>query len=226
MYPISYSYVCRSSSGETGHICTYKTQYGERKLEDEIKAIIINLVNNQNFSNLIHAKLSEGLDTDKLLQDREDNLRELRRLEAAQSRTEALLTDLDYTDKQAERREQSLQRRLDAIFDQIAATEERLGYITERLENAQHQKQAQESIIEFLEHFQDYYDIMEDIDKKALLCALIDSIELHTKTKQSGQWIKTVNFAFPMLYHGEEIVSLTFSPSESHVESIVCLTRK
>lgn len=226
LYPISYSYVCRSSSGQTGHVCTHKTQYGERKLEDEIKAIIIGLVNNENFSNLLNAKVSEGLDVDKLKQDIEDNKKELRRLEAAQERTEGLLLDLDYTDKSAERREQSLQRRLDSIFEQITDTEERIKYAQERIEHAEQKDNAKASIYDFLEHFQDYYDDMEDIDKKALLCAIIESIELYPKTKQSGQWIKAVYFNFPLMYHGEEIVSLHFSPSERHVESIVVLGGK
>lgn len=226
MYPISYSYVCRSSSGQTGHVCTHKTQYGERKLEDEIKAIIIGLVNNDNFGNLIHTKLSEGLDVDKLRQDIAADKKELRRLRAAQERTEALILDIDYADPKAERQEQSLQRRLDAIFDQMQAAEERIEHAQERIENAEQKDNAKASIYDFLEHFQDYYDDMEDIDKKALLCAIIESIELYPKTKQSGQWIKAVYFNFPLMYHGEEIVSLHFSPNESHVESIVVLGGK
>ncbi len=226
MYPISYSYVCRSSSGQTGHVCTHKTQYGERKLEDEIKAIIIGLVNNENFGNLMHTKLSEGLDVDKLKQDIENSKKELRRLEAAQERTEAFILAIDYTDPKAERQEQSLQRRLDAIFEQMQETEDRIKHALERIENAEHKNNAKQSIYEFLEHFQDYYDELEDIDKKAILCAIIESIELYPKTKQSGQWIKSVYFNFPMVYNGEEIISLSFSPSERHEESIVCLSRK
>lgn len=223
MYDISYSYVCRSSSGQTGHVCTHKTQYGERKLEQEVKAIIVGLVNNENFSNLLHTTLSEGLDVDRLRQNINSDRKELRRLQAAQERTEGLLLEVDYTDIHAERREQSLQRRLEAIFDQLQDTEKRIAYAQERIENAEQKDNAKASICEFLEHFQDYYDTMEDSDKKALLCAIIESIELYPKTKQSGQWIKAVHFNFPMLYHGEEIVSLHFSPNETHVETIVVL---
>lgn len=223
LYPISYSYVCRSSSGQTGHVCTHKTQYGERKLEQEVKAIIVGLINNDNFSNLLTRTLSEGLDVDKLRQDIDSDKKELRRLEAAQERTEALLLDIDYTDAHAERREQSLQRRLDAIFDQMQEAEKRIAYAQERIDNAEQKDNAKTSICEFLEHFQDFYDDMEDVDRKAILCAIIESIELYPKNKQSGQWIKAIHFNFPLLYQGEEIVSLHFSPNERHVETIVVL---
>ena len=226
MYDISYSYVCRSSSGQTGHVCTHKTQYGERKLEQEVKAIIVGLINNDNFSNLLTRTLSEGLDVDKLRQDIDSDKKELRRLEAAQERTEALLLDIDYTDAHAERREQSLQRRLDAIFDQMQEAEKRIAYAQERIDNAEQKDNAKTSIYEFLEHFQDFYDDMEDVDRKAILCAIIESIELYPKNKQSGQWIKAIHFNFPLLYQGEEIVSLHFSPSERHVETVVLLSRE
>ena len=136
------------------------------------------------------------------------------------------MLDIDYTDRSAERREQSLQKRLDTIFEQMQDTEDRLDCIRERIEHAEQKESAKESIYSFLEHFQDFYDDMEDVDKKALLCAIIDSVELYPKTKQSGQWIKTVHFSFPMLYHGEEIVSISFSPNESHEETIVVLGGK
>ena len=226
LYPISYSYVCRSSSGQTGHVCTHKTQYGERKLEQEVKAIIVGLINNDNFSNLLTRTLSEGLDVDKLRQDIDSDKKELRRLEAAQERTEALLLDVDYTDAHAERREQSLQRRLDAIFDQMQEAEKRIAYAQERIDNAEQKDNAKTSICEFLEHFQDFYDDMEDVDRKAILCAIIESIELYPKNKQSGQWIKAIHFNFPLLYQGEEIVSLHFSPNERHVESVVTLSKR
>ena len=73
-------------------------------------------------------------------------------------------------------------------------------------------------------------------DKKLLIKELIEKIELYPRAdrKQSGQWIKTIYFRFPMYYNDSNEANCevhfdmqgNFQPKQTTHESVVTLIRK
>lgn len=231
LYDFSYSYVCRHNSTQDGHICNCKTQYSEAKLEQEIKQIIIAIVNNKNFGNLINKKLDNELDEDQLKKDLSAAEKDMRRFTLLQARIEDQLLEIDYEDKNAQRKEDSLNRQLEGAFNKIQETQDRIDNIRQRMSQMKQREETKKEIYEFLLRFGEIYDIMEDSDKKILLKELIESIELNHKTSKKGLWIKAVHFQFPMVVGDVETTDVGvkeagfFPPNEKQDESIVLLSK-
>ena len=86
------------------------------------------------------------------------------------------------------------------------------------------------------ESFDVLFDILDNTDKKLLIKELIEKIELYPRLNrsQSGQWIKTIHFKFPMFYNDNNKPDCAvrfdrdghFLPNGSTDESIVCLVRE
>ena len=86
---------------------------------------------------------------------------------------------------------------------------------------------TKQSIFEMLEGFSKYYDVMSPEDKKALLQAMISSIEIYDIQKgkrADGHLIKTIHFTFPVTYDGES-GALFVRTNEQQVETVCLLSR-
>ena len=66
---------------------------------------------------------------------------------------------------------------------------------------------------------------MDMEEKKEVMGALIESIELYPEKRPDGRLIKAINFAFPIKYDLDSD-ALNFPCNFVIYESIVCLTRK
>ena len=210
LYPSSYSYVCRTRFAETGKDCKKAVSYSEKKLVQALRGIIVALVKDDGFDDLVNKSLNEQLDTDALTNDLEAAGKEMKRLQRLQQHIENQLNSLDYENKNAEKLEASLNGRLLQVLEDIATTEERIVDISERLENAETIQQTKQGIYAFLKHFNAVFDAMEDEDKRAFLKSFIDSIEVYPK-KRNGQLIKMIHFRFPMATkEGKEYSSVFF----------------
>ena len=77
---------------------------------------------------------------------------------------------------------------------------------------------------------------MDNADRKLLIKELIEKIELYPREgrKQSGQWIKTIHFKFPMYYNDNNEANCAvcfdldgrFLPNKNTHESVVTLTKE
>ena len=83
---------------------------------------------------------------------------------------------------------------------------------------------TKQSIFEMLEGFSKFYDIMTPEDKKALLQAMISSIEIYRNKHADGHLIKTIHFTFPVTYDGES-GALFVRTNEQQVETVCLMSR-
>ena len=83
---------------------------------------------------------------------------------------------------------------------------------------------TKQSIFEMLDGFNKFYDIMTPEDKKALLQAMISSIEIYRDKHADGHLIKTIHFTFPVTYDGES-GALFVRTNEQQDETVVLLSR-
>lgn len=212
LYAPSYSYICRSKRTESGTVCDKPYAFSEAKLVKALKQIIIDLVNDENFEDLVNHSLGQQFDSDTLDKEKEAAMQELKRLARLQEQIENQLNCIDYDQKNASRLEESLNNRLYKVLDDITDTEDRIENINDRLENAEMLYQTKYGIYAFLQDFGTVFDKMDDADKRGFLKAFIDSIELYPKKHPSKLLIKRINFNFPIAYkNGTEYSAIVFN---------------
>lgn len=211
-YAPSYSYVCRTHFAETSVDCPQPTSLSEKKLAKAVRDIIISLVHDDGFHDLVERSLAEKFDAELLTEQIEAAEKELRRLQRLQEQIENKLNTIDYDSKNADKLEESYNNRLFKVIEDITDTEERIEYLNEQMEDAQTLEDAKAGIYEFLEHFEEIYDMMDDADKRDFLKSFIGSIEIFSKEeRRKGKWIKSIHFHFPMkMENGEMQSSISF----------------
>ena len=215
-YEPSYSYVCRMHAASKSVDCPKPTSLSEKKLAKAVRDIIVSLVHDDGFHDLVERSLAEKFDAEVLTEQIEAAEKELRRLQRLQEQIENQLNTLDYDNKNADKLEQSYNNRLFKVIEDITDTEERVEYLNEQMEDAQTLEDAKAGIYEFLEHFEEIYDMMDDGDKRDFLKSFIGSIEIFTKEeRKKGKWIKSIHFHFPMkMENGEMQKSISFEEDD------------
>ena len=199
LYAPSYSYVCRTHFAETSVVCDKPVSYPEKPLIEALRRIIIQLVHDDGFNDLVNKSLGERFDSEK----QEENIaaaeKELKRLARLQLQIENQLNAIDYDNKNALRVEESLNNRLYKVIEDITEVEERISNLTEEMESAQTLADVKRGIYEFLQHFEEMFDKMDGADKRDFLKSFIDSIEVFPKQgRAKGNIIKAIHFSFPM----------------------------
>ena len=217
-YAPSYSYVCRTHFSETSVDCPQPVSLSEKKLAKAVRDIIISLIHDDGFHDLVERSLAEKFDTEILTEQLEAAEKELRRLQRLQEQIENKLNTIDYDSKNADKLEESYNNRLFKVMEDISDTEERSEYLNGQMKDAQTLEGAKAGIYEFLKHFEEIYDMMEDVDKRDFLKSFIRTIEVFPKEKRKkGQWIKSIHFYFPMkMLNGEMQSSISFEDEDDN----------
>lgn len=235
-YEMSYSYTCRSSSLPLGRECSKPQNYSESKLMKALTDLIKSLVNDRNFEGLVDVAIGQKTDMSELEKERDLRQKELERLNRLTTQLENQLNALDYTTKAAELKEKSLNKRLDKALEDMEDIQKQLTELAVRIEKVTVAETMKKQVYSIMKSFDVLYDVMDNADKKLLIKELIEKIELYPRQgrKQSGQWIKTVYFKFPMYYNenNEPDCAVRFDtdgnflPKAKMDESIVCLGRE
>ena len=78
-------------------------------------------------------------------------------------------------------------------------------------------------------------DDVSDADKKVLMNALLEKVEIFKEKQKDGRWVKSVQFKIPLNIDGKPVDTMFFDDdedtknslsNEKHVEMIVLLSRK
>ena len=234
-YRPSYSYKCRNQSRESGHECPSHTQYSAAKLDAAVRDIIFDMIHQDKFKERIDELIGLKTDTERIKEQIRDQEKEQRRLGLVASRIEAQLDEIDYDAEEALEMEESLTKRLAGILKSIKAGEDKILRLNNIILQVGQSDAAKASIYHFMEIFTEVYDQLPDKDKKDIMHAMIDRIELYSRDgkERGGQWIKEIHFTIPMSYHGEVVEGLQFDkeghiflPKQTTDETVVLLSRK
>ena len=233
-YRPSYSYKCRNQSRESGHECPSHTQYSATKLDAAVRDIIFDMIHQDKFKERIDELIGLKTDTEKIKEQIHDQEKEQRRLGLVVARIEAQLDELDYDNEEALEMEESLTKRLAGQLKLIKAGEEKILKLNNIILQVGQSDAAKASIYHFMEVFTEVYDQLPDKDKKDIMHAMIDRIELYPRDGKAkgGQWIKEIHFTIPMSYHGEVVERLEFDkdgqifqPQRTTDETVVLLSK-
>lgn len=224
-YPRYISYRCISGRDRNGITCSLANKYySGTKLEKEVKEIVSSMVTIPEFVELVTRKIDRETDINSLRKKQSTIEGELSKYNGNLLQTEKRLAELDADDKHYEKKVESLNRILDDLYEKIDDAQDRLDEVNDEIAMVEKSTMTKQSIFEMLEGFSKFYDIMTPEDKKALLQAMISSIEIYRDKRADGHLIKTIHFTFPVTYDGES-GALFVRTNEQQAETVVLMSR-
>ena len=78
-----------------------------------------------------------------------------------------------------------------------------------------------DNIYKILIYFDRLYDLMSEEERRKLMEALIQEIQIYPERQPNGQWLKSIKFRLPLI---EEDMNLRLDNDE-HIETVVSLSR-
>lgn len=182
------------------------------------------MVRDERFATAIQAKIGKAIDTNDLEQELQALQQELRKTESVKSRLETQMDQLDELDPHYERKMTDLQRRYDEKYDVIMTLEEQIDEVRRKLHNIQQEVVTADNIYKILLSFDELYSCLEESEKKELMQAMIEKVELYPEKRKDGCWIRSITFKFPLPTKDGEVREFPLE-SLTTLESIVCLSK-
>ena len=228
MYPTYYSYKCRPSISDkqNGNSCKFG-QIACDKIDNQVRDIIMNMVDNKMFAEKINTIAGEKVNDKYAEQQLDSAIKDYQKALRLQRELEKQMDELDVFDKHYDRKIESLNRRLDAVFDSLDVCQKRKADAEAQLLSIKQENLSQENVFEALKFFNLYYDKMTDKEKKTFMQLIIEKIEIYPeKSRKNGVSIKSIHFKVPVSYNGENVWNIDFSrPKDNTVETVVLMSR-
>ena len=221
-YKDFYYYGCKHRSMTRGHKCDYKKQIREELLDDAVAEIIVKLVSNPKFADMMQQKINMKVDTSAIEQEIANYEKQLRQSYSVKSKIMEEIDSLDPDDRHYIRRKADLDDRLYRMYDKIEETESRLIEARAKKTAIEAEKITGDNIYKVLIYFDKLYKVMNDVEKRQLMESLISEIQIFEDRQPNGQWLKSMKFKLPII-EGDMELSLD---NDEHVEAIVSLQRE
>ena len=221
-YKDFYYYGCKHRSMTRGHKCDYKKQIREELLDDAVAEIIVKLVSNPKFADMMQQKINMKVDTSAIEQEIANYEKQLRQSYSVKSKIMEEIDSLDPDDRHYIRRKADLDDRLYRMYDKIEETESRLIEARAKKTAIEAEKITGDNIYKVLIYFDKLYKVMNDVEKRQLMESLISEIQIFEDRQPNGQWLKSMKFKLPII-EGDMELSLD---NDEHVETVVTLSRK
>lgn len=223
-YKDYFYYTCKHRRSVDGHVCTYKKQWGEDKVNAAVAEVIKKLVQNPKFEAAIRQKINTRIDTGELEQEIENLRKQLRQVLGAKNKLAQQMDSLDVTDRYYDRKYQDMQDRLDHFYDQIDEIEDSIAQVEVRIQNIRQQKLGSDNVYQYLLYFDKLYDKFTDAEKKEFLSSFVERVDIYEDELPDGRFLRHIKFKFPVFYNGHEIDEMSWD-KESTVETLLRLVR-
>lgn len=223
-YKDYFYYACKHRKQIDGHVCTYKKQWGEDKINDAVAEVIKKLVQNPKFEAAIRERIDARIDTGELDQEIENLRKQLRQVIGAKNKLAQQMDNLDIMDSHYDRKYQDMQERMERLYDQIDSIEESIAEVDARIHSIRQQKISGDKVYEYLLYFDRLYDKFTDAEKKEFMNSFIDYVEIYEDELPDGRFLKHIEFKFPVFYNGADISGFSWD-EQSTVETVVLLSK-
>lgn len=220
-YKDFFYYGCKHRTMQRGHKCNYKKQIREELLDDAVAEVIVKLVSNPHFATMMQEKINMKVDTTAIDQEIANYEKQLRQNYSIKSKIMEEIDNLDPDDRHYTRRKADLDDRLYRMYDKIEEIEEQLIAARAKKTSIEAEKITGDNIYKVLIYFDKLYFAMNDVERRQLIEALIDEIQIYEERKPNGQWLKSIRFKLPII---EKDLSIGLD-NEKHVETVCLLER-
>lgn len=221
-YKDFFYYGCKHRGMQRGHKCVYKKQIREELLDDAVAEVIVKLVSNPQFAAMMQEKINMKVDTTAIDQEIENYEKQLRQNFSIKSKLMEEIDNLNPDDRHYIRRKADLDDRLYRMYDKIEELESQLIAARAKKKSIEAEKITGDNIYKVLIYFDKLYFAMNDVERRQLIEALIDEIQIYEERKPNGQWLKSIRFKLPII---EKDLSIGLDNDE-HVETVCLLSRK
>ena len=144
------------------------------------------------------------------------------------------INELDIDDNLYDDLMKSYRAYLGEINDQLASIENLLYQNELAIENAQGENLSTEVYKRLIDATIENIDDVSDADKKVLMNALLEKVEIFKEKQKDGRWVKSVQFKIPLNIDGKLVDTMFFDndedtenslSNEKHVETVVLMSR-
>lgn len=198
-YKDFYYYGCKHRLMNRGHKCTYNKQIREELLDDAVAEVIIKLVSNPKFASMIQDKINMKVDTSAIENEIDNYQKELRKSHSTKFKLIEEIDNLDVEDKHYKRRKNDLDDRLYRMYDKIEDLEGQLIEAKAKKETVEAEKLTGDNIYKVLIYFDKLYKVMNDVERRQLIEALISEVQIYEEKQANGQWLKSITFKLPII---------------------------
>ena len=221
-YKDFYYYGCKHRTMTRGHKCDYKKLIREELLDDAVAEVIVKLVGNPKFAAMMQEKINSKVDTAIIDAELADFEKQLRQYCAVKLKLAEEIDSLDSDDRHYMKRKADLDDRLYRMYDKIEDVETQLIETRAKKQAVEAEKLTGDNIYKVLIYFEKLYAMMNEVERRQLMEALIFEIQIYEDRQPNGQWLKSIKFRLPII---EEDMDLGLE-DDKHVETVVLMSRK
>ena len=124
--------------------------------------------------------------------------------------------------KHYKRRKNDLDDRLYRMYDKIEELEGQLIEAKAKKEIIEAEKLTGDNIYKVLIYFDKLYKVMNDVERRQLIEALISEIQIYEEKQPNGQWLKSITFKLPII---DENLNISLDNDEQ-VETVALIQKK
>ena len=213
-YKDFYYYGCKHRTMTRGHKCDYRKQINEELLDDAVAEIIVALVSKPKFATMMQEKINMKVDTSTIDQEVANHEKQLRQYYSTKSKLMEEIDSLDPDDRHYIKRKADLDDRLYRMYDKIEEEENLLVEARAKKQAIEAEKLTADNIYKVLIYFEKLYGVMNDVERRRFIEALISEIQIFPERQPNGQWLKSIKFKLPIIGENMEL-SLD---NDKHVE--------
>lgn len=221
-YKDFYYYGCKHRTMVQGHKCDYKKQIREELLDDAVVEVIVKLVGNPKFAAMMQEKISSKVDTVAIDGELAACEKQLRQYYAVKLKLAEEIDSLDPDDRHYIKRKVDLDDRLYRMYDKIEDVETRLIETRAKKRAVEAEKLTGDNIYRVLVYFEKLYAVMNEVERRQLMEALISEIQIYDDRQPNGKWLKSIKFRLPII-EGDMDLSLE---DDKHDETVVQLSSR
>ena len=221
-YKDFYYYGCKHRTMTRGHKCDYKKQIREELLDDAVAEVIIKLVSNPKFAAMMQEKIGSKVDTAAIDEELAEYEKQLRQYCAVKLKLAEEIDSLDPDDRHYIKRKADLDDRLYRMYDKIEDVETQLIETRAKKQAVEDEKLTGDNIYKVLIYFEKLYAVMNEVERRQFMEALISEIQIYEDRQPNGQWLKSIKFRLPII---EEDINLSLE-DDKHVETVALLVKK
>ncbi len=220
-YKDFYYYGCKHRTMTRGHKCDYKKQIREELLDNAVAEVIVKLVGNPKFAEMMQEKINSKVDTATIDIELASYEKQLRQYYAVKLKLAEEIDSLDPDDRHYMKRKADLDDRLYRMYDKIEDVETQLIETRAKKQAVEAEKLTGDNIYKVLIYFEKLYAVMNEVERRQLMEALISEIQIYEDRQPNGQWLKSIKFRLPII---EEDINLSLE-DDKHVKTVVLLSQ-
>lgn len=204
-YKDFYYYGCKHRTMTRGHKCDYRKQINEELLDDAVAEIIVALVSKPKFATMMQEKINMKVDTSTIDQEVANHEKQLRQYYSTKSKLMEEIDSLDPDDRHYIKRKADLDDRLYRMYDKIEEEENLLVEARAKKQAIEAEKLTADNIYKVLIYFEKLYGVMNDVERRRFIEALISEIQIFPERQPNGQWLKSIKFKLPIIGENMEL---------------------